>query len=100
MAALALSSAARQLSRSSTIFMREVSGSHKLTIDGYSASRKLPQAWWAPSQAFEVAGYSWRILYFPNGPLVQKWALLPVGKSLQSRFFNREHQSGTKGILL
>ncbi|XP_066381386.1 BTB/POZ and MATH domain-containing protein 1-like [Miscanthus floridulus] len=68
MAALALSSAARQLSRSaSTIFMREVSGSHKLTIDGYSASRKLPQAWWAPSQAFEVAGYSWRILYFPNG---------------------------------
>jgi len=32
--------------------------------------------------------------------LVQKQALLPVGKPLQSRFLNREHESGTKGPLL
>ena len=32
--------------------------------------------------------------------LVQKRALLPVGKLHQSRFSNREHQSGTKGTLL
>jgi len=29
--------------------------------------------------------------------LVQKWAVLPVLNPLQSWFWNREHESGTKG---
>ena len=32
--------------------------------------------------------------------LVQKRAVLPVGKPLQSRFHNREHECGSKGPLL
>ena len=49
----------------------------------------------------------WSLLeYDPNsnmtlvgtlGALVHKQAVLPIGKPLQSRFFNREHESGTKG---
>ena len=32
--------------------------------------------------------------------LVEKRAVLPVLNPLQSRFWNREHESGTKGSLL
>ncbi|KAL6622416.1 hypothetical protein ACP70R_032295 [Stipagrostis hirtigluma subsp. patula] len=67
-AAALLSTAARRLSRSaSTIVTREVTGHHKLTIDGFAASRKLPASWSAASPAFEAAGYNWRITYHPNG---------------------------------
>ncbi|CAD6267516.1 unnamed protein product [Miscanthus lutarioriparius] len=64
-----LSAAGRRLSRSSTstIICREVSGRHRLTIDGCAPSTKLPRDWSATSKAFEAAGYTWQITYAPYG---------------------------------
>ncbi|CAN6356500.1 unnamed protein product [Urochloa humidicola] len=62
-----LSAAARRCSRSaSTIGRRAVTDSHSLTIDGYSASRKIPNQWFTRSQPFEAVGHRWRIRYHPN----------------------------------
>jgi speckle-type POZ protein len=64
-----LSAAGRRLSRSSasTIVCREVSGHHKLTIEGFAPplTATVPNANATSSKAFEVAGYSWRIAYQP-----------------------------------
>jgi speckle-type POZ protein len=67
-AALLLSTAARRCSRSaSTIGRREVTDCHRLTIDGYAASRKMPNgSWFSMSQPFEAVGHRWRIKYHPN----------------------------------
>ncbi|CAN6361289.1 unnamed protein product [Urochloa humidicola] len=62
-----LSAAARRCSRSaSTIGRRAVTDSHSLTIDGYSASRKIPNQWFTRSQPFDAVGHRWRIRYHPN----------------------------------
>lgn len=68
-AAALLSAAGRRLSRSSasSIICREVSGRHRLTIDGCAPSTKLPRDWSATSKAFEAAGYTWQITYAPYG---------------------------------
>ncbi|CAN6352002.1 unnamed protein product [Urochloa humidicola] len=67
-AAAFVSAAVRRFSSSaSTITMREVRGSHKFTIDGCKASRKLPSPIRCCSKNFEVAGCSWRISCDPNG---------------------------------
>ncbi|XP_002443354.2 BTB/POZ and MATH domain-containing protein 3 [Sorghum bicolor] len=68
-AAALLSAAGRRLWRSSasSIICREVSGRHRLTIDGCAPSTKLPRDWSATSKAFEAAGYTWQITYAPYG---------------------------------
>nr|CAB3462314.1 unnamed protein product [Digitaria exilis] len=61
--------AARRLSRSTTasaMVLREVSGSHKLTIDGCKPSKALPCGWNWDSKPFPVGGHSWRIRYYPH----------------------------------
>ncbi|TVU27124.1 hypothetical protein EJB05_29704, partial [Eragrostis curvula] len=66
--ATSLPSATRRFAHSaSAIVTRDVTGSHKLTIDGYAQSRKIPKSWRETSQTFEVAGYTWQIRYFPHG---------------------------------
>jgi speckle-type POZ protein len=66
-----LSAATRRMSSrsasASSIITREVTGHHNLTISGYAATRKAPVEWIASSQAFDAAGYRWRIKYDPNG---------------------------------
>ncbi|CAL4906031.1 unnamed protein product [Urochloa decumbens] len=64
-----LSAAGRRLSRSSAsaIVWREVSGQHRLTIDGCVPSTKLPRDWSAMSKAFNAGGYEWQIKYEPYG---------------------------------
>ena len=64
-----LSAAKRMMSSrsASSIITREVTGHHNLTISGYAATRKAPVEWIASSQAFDAAGYRWRIKYDPNG---------------------------------
>ncbi|CAN6352008.1 unnamed protein product [Urochloa humidicola] len=74
-AARLMTAAARRLSSrscsttttASSMVLREVSGSHNLTIDGYKVSKKLPthKSWY--SKPFTVAGHSWRIRYYPHG---------------------------------
>ncbi|TVU49796.1 hypothetical protein EJB05_01133, partial [Eragrostis curvula] len=51
----------------SSIVWREVTGQHKLTIDGYAPCKTKPWDWHVTSRPFEAAGYTWRITYFPNG---------------------------------
>ncbi|XP_066358354.1 BTB/POZ and MATH domain-containing protein 1-like [Miscanthus floridulus] len=62
-----MSSSRSASSSSSSIITREVTGHHNLTISGYAATRKAPVEWIASSQAFDAAGYRWRIKYYPNG---------------------------------
>ncbi|KAF8667623.1 hypothetical protein HU200_052827 [Digitaria exilis] len=65
----AAAAAARRLSRSTTasaMVLREVSGSHKLTIDGCKPSKTLPSGWSWDSKPFPVGGHSWRIRYYPH----------------------------------
>ncbi|CAL4898709.1 unnamed protein product [Urochloa decumbens] len=67
-----MTAAARRLTSrptASSMVLREVSGSHKLTIDGCRPSRKLRKGgwWWWSSKPFTVGGYSWRIRYYPHG---------------------------------
>ncbi|CAN6348032.1 unnamed protein product [Urochloa humidicola] len=67
-AATLRSAAARRFSSSaSTVTMREVIWSHKFTIDGCKASRKLRKPVRCCSKDFDVAGCSWRISCEPNG---------------------------------
>ncbi|CAL4906018.1 unnamed protein product [Urochloa decumbens] len=69
-AALMKTAAARRLLRyasTSTMVLQEVSGSHKLTINGCQRSKNLNQAWAWDSQPFRVGGHSWRIKYYPQG---------------------------------
>ncbi|TVU49800.1 hypothetical protein EJB05_01137, partial [Eragrostis curvula] len=54
-------------SSTSSIVWREVTGQHKLTIDGCAPCRTKPWDWHVTSRPFEAAGYTWRITYFPNG---------------------------------
>ncbi|TVU49786.1 hypothetical protein EJB05_01122, partial [Eragrostis curvula] len=51
----------------SSIVWREVTGQHKLTIDGCAPCRTKPWDWHVTSRPFDAAGYTWRITYFPNG---------------------------------
>ncbi|CAN6361295.1 unnamed protein product [Urochloa humidicola] len=67
-AAAFVSAAARRFSSSaSTVSMREVRWSHKFTIDGCKASRRLRKPVRFCSKDFDVAGCSWRISCEPNG---------------------------------
>ncbi|CAN6356504.1 unnamed protein product [Urochloa humidicola] len=63
-----MAAAARRLSRStaSAMVLRDVSGSHKLTIDGCAPSKNLAKGWFWFSRSFDVAGHSWRIRYTPH----------------------------------
>ncbi|CAL4898708.1 unnamed protein product [Urochloa decumbens] len=67
-AAALMTSAARRLTRStaSAMVLRDVSGSHKLTIDGCTPSKNLHKGWAWISRSFDVAGHSWRIRYSPH----------------------------------
>ncbi|CAN6329409.1 unnamed protein product [Urochloa humidicola] len=69
-AAALMSSAARRLSSRSTVsamVLREVSGSHKLTINGCQPSKNFEKGWTWDSKPFRVGGHSWRIKYHPHG---------------------------------
>jgi speckle-type POZ protein len=72
MAAAVMAAAARRLPRStaSTMVLREVSGSHKLTIDGVRPSKNLCSSgrsgWSWFSKTFDVGDRSWRINYSPK----------------------------------
>ncbi|CAL4898706.1 unnamed protein product [Urochloa decumbens] len=69
-AALMRTAAARRLSHyasTSAMVLREVSGSHKLTINGCQPSKKFDQGWAWDSKPFRVGGHSWRIRYCPHG---------------------------------
>ncbi|CAL4906005.1 unnamed protein product [Urochloa decumbens] len=65
-----VSSSGRRLTRSSAsaMVLREVSASHKLTINGCKPSKNLHKyrAW--DSKPFHVGRQSWRIRYYPHGP--------------------------------
>lgn len=67
--ALLSAAAARRFgtSTASRIVPREVTASHKLTIDGYTPSMMnfRNRSWLSPP--FKAAGYKWRILYGPYG---------------------------------
>ncbi|CAN6352004.1 unnamed protein product [Urochloa humidicola] len=67
-AAALMAAAARRLSRStaSAMVLRDVSGSHKLTIDGCVPSKNLAKNWFWFSRSFDVAGHMWRIRYAPH----------------------------------
>ncbi|CAN6334413.1 unnamed protein product [Urochloa humidicola] len=69
-AALMRTAAAGWLSRSastSAMVLREVSGSHKLTINGCKLSKNFKKGWTWDSKPFRVGGHSWRIKYHPHG---------------------------------
>ncbi|CAN6352003.1 unnamed protein product [Urochloa humidicola] len=69
-AATLMTAAGRRLSRSATtsaIVLREVSGSHKLSINGCKPFKNFDQGWAWDSKPFRVGGHSWRIRYLPNG---------------------------------
>ncbi|KAJ1265825.1 hypothetical protein BS78_08G103900 [Paspalum vaginatum] len=51
----------------SRVAPREMSGSHKLTIDGYTQSSRTIRGWSWKSKVFEAAGHRWRIHYAPYG---------------------------------
>ncbi|CAN6348034.1 unnamed protein product [Urochloa humidicola] len=63
-----MTAAARRLSRSiaSAMVLQEVSGSHKLTIDGCAPSKNIATGWYWDSKPFRVGGHSWRIRYYPD----------------------------------
>ncbi|CAL4906022.1 unnamed protein product [Urochloa decumbens] len=63
-----MTAAARRLSRStaSAMVLRDVSGSHKLTIDGCASSMDVAKGWAWFSRSFDVGGHSWRIRYTPH----------------------------------
>ncbi|CAL5093083.1 unnamed protein product [Urochloa decumbens] len=63
-----MTAAARRLSRStaSAMVLRDVSGSHKLTIDGCASSMDVTKGWAWFSRSFDVGGHSWRIRYTPH----------------------------------
>ncbi|CAN6329415.1 unnamed protein product [Urochloa humidicola] len=67
-AAALMTTAARRLSRSSTsaMVLREVSASHKLTINGCKPSMNSNKGWGWDSKPFTVGGHSWRIRYYPH----------------------------------
>ncbi|CAL4979804.1 unnamed protein product [Urochloa decumbens] len=54
------------LSRS-TIAVQEVTGSHVLTVDGYTKTKCLAAGQFFRSVTFAAAGYQWSIKYYPNG---------------------------------
>ncbi|CAN6352007.1 unnamed protein product [Urochloa humidicola] len=63
------SAAARRLLRSTTtssMVLREVTGNHKLTINGCKPSKVHPSSWSWDSKAFTLGGHTWRIRYYPN----------------------------------
>nr|CAB3490352.1 unnamed protein product [Digitaria exilis] len=45
--------------------IREVTGSHVLTIDGYSMAKQLQPGEFLTSSTFMAAGHLWRIRYYP-----------------------------------
>ncbi|KAF8673386.1 hypothetical protein HU200_048950 [Digitaria exilis] len=45
---------------------KEVSGSHVITIKGYSLTKKLPTRDMITAATFNAAGHRWSILYYPN----------------------------------
>ncbi|CAN6348035.1 unnamed protein product [Urochloa humidicola] len=71
-AAALMTAATRRLSSRSTassMVLREVSGSHMLTIDGFRPSRNVHKGWCWYSKPFTVGGHSWRIRYFPTATM-------------------------------
>ncbi|CAL4983190.1 unnamed protein product [Urochloa decumbens] len=54
------------LSRS-TIAVQEVTGSHVLTVDGYTKTKCLTTGQFFRSATFAAAGYRWSVKYYPNG---------------------------------
>ncbi|TVU49769.1 hypothetical protein EJB05_01105, partial [Eragrostis curvula] len=66
-APLALSSAAGRIAATaSSIVTREVRGCHKVTIDGFAASKKTLKGWYWSSQTFQLGGFSWKVQYVPH----------------------------------
>ncbi|PAN43410.1 hypothetical protein PAHAL_8G234000 [Panicum hallii] len=57
---------ARETTTTSEFVATEVSGSHVLTINGYSRAKGIPTNEFI-SSSFTFAGHSWSIRYFPNG---------------------------------
>ncbi|KAF8673382.1 hypothetical protein HU200_048945 [Digitaria exilis] len=53
------------ISSTSTMAIREVTGSHVLTIDGYSMAKQLQPGEFLTSSTFMAAGHLWRIRYYP-----------------------------------
>ncbi|KAF7022146.1 hypothetical protein CFC21_034974 [Triticum aestivum] len=51
----------------STIVAEGVSGSHVLTVQGYSHTLGLGVCRSIPSGIFSVGGHTWKILYYPDG---------------------------------
>jgi speckle-type POZ protein len=45
-------------------------GSHILRIDGYSRTKGIGNGKFIASEAFVVGGHRWRLLYYPNSPLL------------------------------
>ncbi|KAM0827125.1 hypothetical protein ACQ4PT_068399 [Festuca glaucescens] len=73
----------------SSIVPREVTGCHKLKIDGYEASRKLPRDWSLTSQTFEAVGHRWKIKYMPRVGLfndyISLYLQIPDGERVQEQ---------------
>ncbi|KAF8765985.1 hypothetical protein HU200_007959 [Digitaria exilis] len=53
------------ISSTSTMAIREVTGSHVLTIDGYSMAKQLQPGEFLTSSTFMAAGHRWCIRYYP-----------------------------------
>ncbi|KAI4963126.1 hypothetical protein ZWY2020_034812 [Hordeum vulgare] len=51
----------------SAIVVQAVSGSHVLTVDGYSRTKGLGTGKFIKSGTFDVGGHGWCILYYPDG---------------------------------
>ncbi|CAN6373070.1 unnamed protein product [Urochloa humidicola] len=51
----------------STIAVEEVTGSHVLTVDGYTKTKCLATGQFFRSPTFAAAGHRWSIKYYPNG---------------------------------
>ncbi|WVZ50312.1 hypothetical protein U9M48_001578 [Paspalum notatum var. saurae] len=62
-----------QSNRESTIAANVATGSHVLTIDGYSKTKVLGVGRFISSTAFVVGGHSWSIRYYPNGAIEDGW---------------------------
>ena len=50
----------------SAIVAPAVSGSHVLSIEGYSLTKGLGNGKYIASEAFAVGGHRWRLLYYPD----------------------------------
>nr|CAB3492037.1 unnamed protein product [Digitaria exilis] len=51
----------------STFSIKELHGSHMLTVNGYTKTKELAVGEFWRSAVFPVAGHRWSIKYYPNG---------------------------------